>query len=61
MNTTTIRPVQARRRSEQVQTRRPVSEELGADLQRLERHQRAVEDRRRAEELARLREIQGFD
>jgi hypothetical protein len=39
----------------------PRSEELGADLERLERHHRAVEDRRRVEELARLRAIQRFD
>ena len=39
----------------------PRNAELGADLERLERHQRAVEDRRRTEELARLRKVQQFD
>jgi hypothetical protein len=39
----------------------PVSPELGADLARLEREQRIVLDRKRQEELARLRAIQAFD
>jgi len=39
----------------------PQNAELGADLQRLERRQRAAEDRRRTEELARLGALQGRD
>jgi len=40
---------------------RPVSLELGADLMRLEREQRVALDRKRQEELARLRAVQSFD
>ncbi len=39
----------------------PVSPELGADLARLEREQRVALDRKRQEELARLRAVQSFD
>ena len=41
--------------------RQPQSEELGEDVQRLERQQRVVEERRRTEELARLRALQRYD
>jgi hypothetical protein len=39
----------------------PVSLELGADLMRLEHEQRVALDRKRQEELARLRAVQSFD
>jgi hypothetical protein len=40
---------------------RPESLDLGTDLERLERDRQAAEDRRRTEELAQLRAVQGFD
>jgi hypothetical protein len=51
----------ARRRTTVNEQGYPASVELGADLMRRERHQRAAEDRRRTEELARLRALQGRD
>ncbi len=48
-------------RPETAQEMQPVSQELGADLARLEREQQIELDRLRQEELARLRAIQSFD